>query len=167
MKKELCLVLDNSYMPRSIISSQRAFVIKYKGNAEIIENYPTYFSTPNTDMVYPKPCVIRILKYINLEYKNVPLTKNNVFKRDDNTCVYCGEKDIKKLTIDHVYPKSKGGKDSWDNVVTACNKCNNVKADLTIEEWGREHPNPKRPHYLMLLRNLKKIPENWKKYLFF
>lgn len=166
MKKDQCLVLDSAYMPRSVISTQRAFIIKYKGNAEVVENYDTYFKTPTTDMVYPKPSVIRILRYINLEYRDVPLTKNNIFKRDDNRCVYCGEVDSRKLTIDHVHPKSKGGKDSWDNVVTACNKCNNEKADLTVDEWGREHPQPKRPHYLMLLRKVKRIPENWKQYLF-
>lgn len=166
--KKLCLVVDSSYMPRSIIESSRAFIVVYKGNAEIVCRYPTYFTTPNTMTVYPKPSVIRILRYVNVEYRNVPLTKNNIFKRDDHRCVYCGKGDKRILTIDHVHPRSKGGKDSWDNVVTACNKCNNEKGNLSVEEWGKEFPNPKRPHYLMLLKKSpKKIPDDWKKFLFF
>lgn len=168
MAKKLCLVLDSSYMPRSIISSQRAFVVVYKGNAEVIHNYDTYFKTPNTEMVYPKPSIIRILHYINLEYRNVPLTSGNVFKRDDYRCVYCNENDRRVLTIDHVLPRSKGGLDRWDNVVTACSKCNNEKSNLTVEEWGKEHPQPKRPHYLMLMKKVRgTLPDEWKKYLFF
>ena len=64
-------------------------------------------------------------------------------------------------------PKSKGGKDSWDNLVTACRRCNSEKADLSVEEWGRENPQPMRPHYLMLMKQTNYIPEEWKPYLFF
>lgn len=168
MAGKLCLVVDSAYMPRSIVDTHRAFVIVYKGNAEVLHNYDTYFKTPTTEMVYPKPSIIRILKYVNLEYRDVPLTKNNIFKRDDFRCVYCGKSNTQDLTIDHVVPKSRGGRDKWDNVVTACKRCNNQKADLTLEEWGKEDPQPKRPHYLMMMKKTKgKIREEWKKYLFF
>jgi 5-methylcytosine-specific restriction endonuclease McrA len=68
-----------------------------------------------------------------------------------------------------VFPRSKGGEHTWENVVTACKNCNSEKADLLIEEWGREHPNPKRPHYLLMLKKnaVSIIPEEWKPFLFY
>lgn len=169
MKKDAkCLVLDNSYMPRSIITAERAFVIVYKGNADVIANHSTYFGTVDKTKAYPKPSVIRV--YISLFHKigydNVPLTRQNVYKRDGFTCVYCGSTDRSDLTLDHVNPRAKGGKDAWDNLVTSCSKCNSEKADLTCEEWGRDYPNPRRPHSLMLMKTLNYIPAEWKDFLF-
>ena len=169
MKKNLlCLVLDSAYMPRSILTTERGFTVVYKGNAEVVENYEEYFKTVNLDTTYKKPSIIKLNRYLNLEYKDVPLSKQNVFKRDEFKCVYCGKADIRLLTIDHVIPTSKGGKNKWDNVVTACKRCNNEKSDLDIEEWGRPNPKPFRPHYLMMIKKVKhKLPESWKKYLLF
>lgn len=161
------LVLDSSYLPRSIVDVERGFVIHFKGNAEIVEYYPTYFKTVNSNKVYQKPSVIRANKFVNMEYKKVPLTRKNIFRRDNHTCVYCGNANTKKLTLDHVIPRSKGGVDKWENLVTCCYSCNQEKADLTLQEWGKENPQPRRPHYLMLVKTLYKIPENWKKYLLF
>jgi 5-methylcytosine-specific restriction endonuclease McrA len=69
--------------------------------------------------------------------------------------------------LDHVIPQSKGGKDAWDNLVTACRPCNHAKADLTLEEYGKEIPEPKRPHYLMLMRSMTYIPKEWETFLLF
>ncbi len=168
MKKDTqCLVLDSSYMPRSVITTERAFCIHFKGNCEIVHNHPTYFKTVNKNIAYPKPSIIRVFSYIKMQYNRVPLSRNNIYKRDGYRCVYCGSESRSSFTLDHVVPKSKGGKDSWDNLVTACEKCNGEKANLTIEEWGREHPRPKRPHFLMLLKRVRHIPEEWKPYIFY
>lgn len=161
-----CLVIDTAYMPRSVITAERAFVITYKGNAEVIETHPTYFRTVNKTIAYPKPSIIRIFKFIRLEYTKVPLTRTNIYKRDNYSCVYCGASNKNQLTLDHVIPRSKGGRDVWDNLVTSCQICNSEKADLDVVEWGREHPKPKRPHFLMLMKTLDHIPEEWKQYLF-
>ena len=167
MKTKQTLVLDSSLMPRSIINPVRAFVIALKGNAEILYEYPETFGLVNPELKIHKPSVIKVFKYVNQEYKKVPLSRENVFKRDNHTCVYCGETHRRVLTIDHVIPKSKGGPDSWENWVTACRNCNHEKADLTLEEYGKEIPLPKRPHYLMLMKQLEYIPEEWRHYLFF
>lgn len=161
------LVVDSAYMPRSIIDVERAFVIYYKGNAEILQNYPTHFQTANKEVIYPKPSIIRVFRFVNVAYEKVPLTRKNVFRRDNHQCVYCGNDNKGSLTLDHVVPKSKGGKDKWDNLVTCCYRCNQEKADLSFEEWGKKHPNPKRPHYLMLIKQIHYIPEEWKPYLFY
>jgi hypothetical protein len=158
------LVVDSSFIARSVISAERAFVIHYKGNAEIIADHPESFGLVNKDLDIKRPSIIRVYKYVNT-YKNVSLIRENVFKRDNHECVYCGS--CKNLTIDHVIPQSKGGKDSWDNLVTACRSCNAEKADLTLEEYGKEIPQPKKPHYLMLIKQMDDIPNEWEKFLLF
>ena len=80
---------------------------------------------------------------------------------------YSGEDSKYLLTLDHVIPQSKGGPNTWNNLVTACKSCNGEKADLSLEEYGKEIPQPKRPHYLMLMKKLDYIPEEWKPYMFF
>lgn len=165
------LVLDVSYMPRSVIKTERAFVIWYKGNCEIIKNHPVSFGMVNKDITYYKPSIIKVGSYINFPHsQKVSLSRENIYKRDNYKCVYCeydGRKNLKTINLDHIIPQSKGGKHTWRNLVTCCIPCNNEKADLDIEEWGREHPKPKRPHYLMLMKTLDYIPEEWKTYLFF
>jgi len=159
------LVLDSSYIPRSIVSSSRAFIIVYKGNAEVVANHPVCFNLVDEDLKIHKPSIIRIPKYVKTAIHKVPLTKPNIFKRDGNECVYCGHSVRKDLTIDHVIPKSKGGKDKWNNLVTACFKCNNKKASLSLEEFGADIEEPIRPHYIMLMKQINHIYKEWKIYL--
>lgn len=166
-KYNKCLVLDSSHIPRSIISTERAFVIGYKGNANIIHEHPESFKLINPELDIKKPSVIQIYKYVNTHFHKVPLSRENVFKRDSYTCVYCGCDNRKTLTLDHVIPRSKGGNDSFENLVTACKKCNGEKSDLTLEEFGKEIPQPRRPHYLMLMKQLTYIPKEWETYLFY
>jgi hypothetical protein len=164
-----CLVIDSSWIPRAIISTERAFVISYKGNAEVVEEHPESFGLVNPDLDIGKPSIIRVYTYVKKDFHKVPLTRDNVFRRDNYECVYCPpgtSHNRKDLTLDHVHPQSKGGKDSWNNLVTACKSCNHTKADLLVEELGLEHPNPKRPHYLMLLKSTGYVPEEWKPFLF-
>ena len=161
------LVVDSSFMARSIISTERAFVISYKGNAEIVAEHPETFGLVNPQLAIFKPSIIRVFKYVKQNIHKVPLSRENVYRRDNFECVYCGNSNIKTLTLDHVIPQSKGGKDSWDNLVTACRSCNSEKADLTLDEYGKEIPEPKRPHYLMLMKQMQDIPVEWETFLFF
>jgi CRISPR/Cas system Type II protein with McrA/HNH and RuvC-like nuclease domain len=161
------LVLDSSYMARSIINTDRAFVISYKGNADIIKEHPESFKLVNPELDIKKPSIIKVYQYVKQNINKVPLTRENVFKRDNYECVYCGCDNRKTLTLDHVIPQSRGGKDSWDNLVTACKKCNSEKSNLTLEEYGKEIPQPRRPHYLMLMKQVHYIPKEWEPYLFF
>jgi 5-methylcytosine-specific restriction endonuclease McrA len=104
---------------------------------------------------------------VNQPIHKVPLSRENVYRRDGYACVYCGCDNRKTLTLDHVIPQSKGGKDAWDNLVTACKRCNSEKSNLTLEEYGKEIPQPRRPHYLMMIKQVHYIPEEWNDYLFF
>lgn len=161
------LVLDSSYMARSIINTDRAFVITYKGNADIVAEHPESFKLVNPELDIKKPSIIRVYKYVNQVIQKVPLSRENIYRRDNYECVYCGDNNKKTLTLDHVIPQSKGGKDTWDNLVTACRKCNSEKSNLTLEEYGKEIPQPRRPHYLMLMKQVHHIPKEWEPYLFF
>lgn len=166
MKHKKTLVIDSSYMPRSIISAERAFVISYKGNAEVISEHDESFKLVNPLLDIRKPSIIKVHKYVNTKFHKVPFSRENVYKRDNYECVYCGCDNFKTLTLDHVIPQSKGGQNTFENVVTACRKCNGEKSDLSLEEWGKELPEPKRPHYLMLLKGVDHIPSSWEKFLF-
>lgn len=167
MNYQRTLVIDSSFMARSIISTERAFVISYKGNGEVIAEYPEAFGLVNPNLKINKPSIIRVYKFVKQSVQKVQLNRENIYKRDNYQCVYCGLNNIKLLTLDHVIPQSKGGKNSWDNLVTACRKCNSEKADLTLDEYGKKIPEPKRPHYLMLMKQLTQIPVEWEKFLFF
>ena len=171
-----CLVIDEAHIARSVISTERAFVISYKGNAEVIATHPESFGLVNPNLDIKKPSIIKVRQYVNIRQQKVPLNRDNIYKRDNYECVYCGcSKKRSLLTLDHVDPQAKGGGNSWDNLVTACFECNQEKADLTLEEYvekgmdeGRDIPfvDPKRPHYLMLMKQLDYIPDEWKHYLF-
>lgn len=166
-KYQKTLVVDSSFIARSIISTERAFVISYKGNAEVIAEHPETFGLVNPELTIHKPSIIRVFTYVKYHMQKVPLTRENVYKRDNYECVYCGSNNPRILTLDHVIPQSKGGKDTWDNLVTACRPCNQEKADLTLEEYGKEIPEPKRPHFLMLLRQMDYLPKEWESFLLF
>lgn len=165
------LVIDTAHIARSVITTERAFVISYKGNADVIHNHPVKFGLVNPKLEIYKPSIIKVGQYVNLTHQKVPLNRENIYKRDNYECVYCGHGNKKNLTLDHVNPQAKGGGNSWDNLVTACRTCNQEKADLTIEEYvmntGKVAPDPKRPHYLMLMKKMNFIPDEWNHYLFF
>ncbi|MBV6645680.1 MAG: HNH endonuclease [Cyclobacteriaceae bacterium] len=158
------LVLNQDYSPLSLCSAERAFLLIYLRKAELI-NEVDELSLRSVSKSYPFPSVIRIFSYINIPYRGVVLSRHNVFKRDMNECQYCGSR--QNLTLDHLIPKSKGGKSSWMNLVTACKPCNSKKGDFTPEEVGLKlRRKPKKPSYLTFLRNLNgNARQDWLQYL--
>lgn len=161
--KTKVLVLNASYEPLNICGWKRAVVLIYKGKAEQIEH--------NGKVVYPDfhiPTVIRLRKYISIPYKEIPLTRRNLMYRDHYKCQYCGEKTI-DLTIDHVIPRSRGGSDSWENVVACCQKCNVKKGDRTPKESHMTLlKTPRTPFghlYFEATRLATSHFPNWQKYL--
>jgi 5-methylcytosine-specific restriction endonuclease McrA len=145
------LVLNQDYSPISICSIQRAFVLVFMEKVEMITCFNgNKFHSVNAE--YPIPAVIRLQRYINVPYKSVELTRNNVFRRDNFICQYCGKES--DLSLDHLVPRSKGGKSNWRNLVTACKTCNSLKGDETPEAIGLTLKNlPFKPSYVMFLRD--------------
>ncbi len=158
------LVLNQDYSPISVCSAERAFLLIYLEKAELVhEDESMQMRTVNKS--YPTPSVIRLQDYIYIPFKSVMLTRQNVFKRDSHECLYCGSK--KDLTLDHVLPKSRGGKSTWDNLATACKKCNSLKGDKTPEEAEMSlSQTPFKPSYVMFVRNFSGFTsKDWLKYL--
>ena len=125
------LVLNFDYTPLNVTTIKRGFVLVDKGKAEIIKSddeSPIYSGYKK----YVRPLIIRLLKYIKHHTRTLRANRNRIYKRDNYQCVYCGSN--KSLTLDHVVPKSRGGKNEWTNLVTSCFKCNLKKSNRTPEE---------------------------------
>lgn len=127
---------------------------------------PAYGHRLNTiSRSFPMPSVIRLNRYVNAPYKGVNLTRQNIFKRDNNECQYCGTR--RDLTLDHVIPSSRGGQHSWINLVTACKRCNAKKGDQTPEQAEmRLKRKPYKPSYALFLRDVSGYSHNeWDEFL--
>ena len=158
------LVLNLDYSPLSVCTVQRAFLLVFLEKAELLNEAADAF-IHSISQAYPMPAVIRLKKYINLPYRGVVLNRNNIFKRDNFTCQYCGT--TKDLTLDHLIPKAKGGKSSWYNLVTACKRCNARKGDFTPEEVGMSiKRKPYKPSYILFIRDFSGfVRDEWMPYL--
>jgi len=125
------LVLNSSFQPLSVCQVKRAVILILEGKAEMVENGMGYIHTVRND--FPLPTVIRLDYMIKKPSHRNKLTRMGVFRRDNYTCQYCG-KESQLLTIDHVIPRHRGGQHLWENVTSACPKCNHRKAGRTPEE---------------------------------
>jgi 5-methylcytosine-specific restriction endonuclease McrA len=118
------------------------------------------------------PSVIRLLQYHRIPYQARALSRKNILIRDRHTCQFCGATlPASELTLDHIVPRSQGGKSSWENLVACCYPCNNRKGDRTPEEAEMELLRPPRAFNLHTNRHLMRLMANgdsrWRKYLFF
>lgn len=159
------LVLNQDYQAIGVCSAERAFVLVYLEKAELLKEHPTLRLHSLTDS-YCFPSVIRLRKYISIPYKKVQLTRQNIFKRDFYRCLYCGSHS--NLTIDHIMPKSLGGRDAWENLATACQTCNSKKGNLTLDAANMVlRQEPFRPSFVMFLSNFSgSVSEDWREYLY-
>jgi len=160
------LVLNRNYEPLSVCSVKRAVVLIFLGKAEIVEKYDGYM-VRSVFWFVPVPSVVRLGFYIKVPQKRILLSRRNIIKRDGHTCQYCGE-NHSQMTVDHVIPKIYGGIDSWENLVCACLKCNNIKGNRTPDQAGLTLiRNPKKPNHITFIRQFLGIAdEKWKQYLF-
>lgn len=159
------LVLNRDYSALSICSVQRALVMVHLEKAELVEADPRkVINSPSRQ--YPFPSIVRLNLYVRVPYRKIMLSRKNVLRRDRFKCQYCGHPD--KLTIDHVFPKSRGGKDTWENLVAACIPCNNRKGNRTPEEARMTLARkPFRPSHVMFIRDfVGSLSDAWKPYLF-
>jgi len=128
------LLLNNEYEPLNITSWKRAIVLLIKGKAEYIDKINEIDDYIKVGEYYI-PKTIKLTYDMAIPELELPFSRENIYLRDDYTCQYCGEKFLfEDLTLDHVFPKSRGGKNSWENIVTCCKHCNTIKADRTPEE---------------------------------
>lgn len=130
---EPTLLLNASYEPLSVVTWKKAITLLLLGKAEMIETQE--YSARSVSKSYALPAVLRLRNRVTVPRKSVGFTRANVYRRDGFRCQYCTEKfSGGVLTFDHVMPVSRGGRMSWENIVTSCGPCNRAKGDLTPEE---------------------------------
>lgn len=162
------LILNFSYEPLQFCSAKRGIVMVLSGRAEKIEADGYMVRSPS--LAFPLPTVIRVLRIVRRNYrKGLAFSKKNILRRDDYTCQYCGEREH-PLTVDHVLPKSRGGKTTWTNIVVACKPCNLRKGNRTIHEADMQlFRKPSRPNFyfqpFLIPSGPQSHVESWLKYL--
>lgn len=158
------LVLTSWYMPVQIVNWKDAITDLFLGKTESVVDYSDEIRSPST--VMKLPAVVRIKRQTGAIKHRVKYSKMNMVARDNGRCQYClGKFPMSQLTQDHVFPKSRGGETTWENVVMACRHCNSTKGDRTPQEAGMVlHTVPRKPGSLPVgpLRvQGDQIPEQW------
>lgn len=193
MKKTRVLLLNSDYQPVDVISWKKCITKLYaeKPTIYIINHYDDEGFIDGKGNLHPAPAVAVSKVYLDINSKNAPYTKMNVFARDDFTCQYCLQKfPVNELTVDHINPKSKFTEKSkataYKNITTACKPCNSYKADFVLgkarypsspkEKWLKKsggqlitlHKTPSIPSRSSVFKkklNHVSIPDEWREYL--
>lgn len=189
------LALNRNFLAVQVISVRRAFCLLFKGLAEIIHvegghycsyDFPTWLELCQlktelgerseyedwiraVNFEIQAPRVIRLLTYERVPRNSVKFNRRNIFLRDGHRCQYCGKRfSTPRLSLDHVLPKSRGGADTWENIVCACLKCNVDKGGRTPAEAGmkllQKPMKPKRSPLLSRQLTLTKY-ECWRNFV--
>ena len=166
-----CLALNASFEPLTIVPTRRAVRLVLDGKAELLEKDSGRVFR-SEDRVVPCPSVIRLVRFVHVPYRfRRQVTNTFLFARDDYTCQYCGRRksDLRGrqfLTRDHVRPLSRGGLNTWDNVVTSCSPCNNRKGNQLPEEAGMHlRTVPREPNYVHLVWVVRRVTDTQEKYI--
>ena len=158
-----------SYFPLSLWSWQDTLKAVFLDRVDVIAEYDTEVKSPNMSMRLPS--VVSLKTYVNHSRKPA-FTRFNVFLRDGFSCQYCGDHDRDNLTFDHLIPRSKGGKTTWQNIVTACSPCNLRKGNKMPRDAGMQpFQAPHQPNMFELNEKGRAFPPNylhhtWHDYLY-
>ena len=187
------LVLNRFYMAVRVVDVRRAMILLYRGCAEVItiesDSYANYefeswcelstlqsvdrqpedefLRTPNMELLVPR--IVRLTLYDKVPKSTVRFNRKNLFARDNHLCQYCGQKrPLGQLSIDHILPRSQGGKTTWENVVCSCLNCNSRKGGRTPSQANMHLlSKPIRPHANPAVAATLQDPryESWKTFL--
>jgi 5-methylcytosine-specific restriction endonuclease McrA len=159
-----------SYYPLSLWSWQEAVKAVFLGRVSVVSEYDRTIRSPNFEMRLPS--VISLKDYVT-QSRRPAFTRFNVFLRDGFECQYCGEDfPTHELTFDHVIPRSRGGRTTWENVVTACGECNLIKGNQMPRACGMiPLQTPMQPTTYELQENGRRFPpnflhESWRDFLY-
>ncbi len=156
-----------SYYPLSLWPWQEAVKAVYLDRVTILAEYDAVVRSPSLEIRIPSVVVLK--DYVKPQ-KRVAFTRFNLFLRDKFCCQYCGARG--DLTFDHVVPRSRGGRTSWENVVAACSRCNLKKGARALRGSGLSLRQPPRQPHAEQLRNIgRKFPpgylhESWMDFLY-
>ncbi len=157
------LVLNAGYEPLSVVSFKRAVVLVLAHKATVLAESGTPLRSAQLDL--GTPSVILLARYVCAPRRvTVAVSRRGVLRRDGHRCAYCGGA---AATVDHVMPRSRGGADTWLNLVACCLRCNGVKGDRTPAEMGwrlRSRPfAPAGPTWV--LRGVEGVDPQWAEFL--
>jgi len=166
-----CLALNASYEPLTMIPARRAIRLILDRKAEVLEvDAERAFRSPRVRL--PFPTVIRLVSFVHVPRRfRRQVTNTFLFARDSYRCQYCGRRRRQLtgrqfLTRDHILPLSRGGENSWDNVVTSCSPCNNRKGDCLPREAGMKLlAQPREPNYVRLVWTVRSVTPTQAKYI--
>lgn len=164
------LLLSQGYLPIATISWQRAITLLFQDKVEVIEEYDGK-DLHSTSIHFKMPAVVRLINKIRRSKKqHIKFSRANIYTRDGWKCQYCGKKGKSSdLNLDHVTPRSKGGKTCWENIVTSCIECNNKKKDKSPTQAGMKlRKRPYTPTWLPMFSIQFKgsIPDQWTSYIY-
>lgn len=188
LQNKKVLVLNRGWNPIGVVSLERALTMLFsvykdgEPKARIIDptkDFQTFTwedwsrlrprsdesSIRSTNVIFRVPEVVLLSKYDKLPQHKIHFSRRTIYRRDSNQCQYCGDfPGTEELTIDHIMPRSRGGKTTWENCVLSCQPCNSKKADRTPEECGMKlRKQPKKPN-IPLFRGDVRI-KSWESFL--
>lgn len=158
------LVLNAGYEPLGVVSFRRALMLVLNQKAIVLEQSEELLVRSASD-AFELPSVILLARYVRVpNSRAIPVSRRGVLRRDQHRCAYCSKP---ANTIDHVQPKSRGGKDTWENLVACCLRCNNKKGDKTLSEIGWVlNFSPRMPHGTSwIVRGAEHAEPEWQNYL--
>jgi hypothetical protein len=160
------LQLNASYEPLRIITARRAVELMVRNKAVGVDDVPMI----RLGRGLLVSSVIRLRFYRHVPVRMQVVSKKNIVLRDGSRCMYCGQRyHSADLTLDHIFPRSRGGRYTWENLVAACRKCNHGKSDRTPEEAGMtliHRPLPQNIHTpRFILRLLGAEVNEWSRFL--
>lgn len=166
------LLLNATYEPLQVVSWKRAVRMLFQDKVEVVEVYEHRIHS--VSLTIHVPAVIRLVHYVKVRraHARVKFSRTNLFARDRYRCQYCGSKyPARELTYDHVVPVARGGRKSWENIVTCCVDCNRRKGNRTPIEAGLKLLKQPRapigfPSKVQFLLSKTTAPEPWKTYIF-
>lgn len=158
------LVLNAGYEPLAVVSFKRALMLVLNQKATVLAGSDAV-RVHSASQDFALPSVILLSRYVRIPGSRIiPVSRRGVLRRDGHRCAYCSKS---ANTIDHVQPKSRGGKDTWENLVACCLRCNNVKGDKTLSEIGWQlRVNPRMPSgSVWTVRGAERLEPEWDQFL--
>jgi 5-methylcytosine-specific restriction endonuclease McrA len=163
------LLLSQGYEPIRVISWRRAMTLLTLDKVEVVEEYDTEIRAMS--IIVKVPAVVRLRKSFRRHIRPVRFSRVNIYARDGYRCQYCGVRcTTDQLTYDHVVPRSRGGRTSWENIVSCCYACNARKANRTPAEANMVLRSvPARPTWMPAVQirvSSQSIPDAWRDYVY-
>lgn len=178
------LVLNRLWQAVNVVTARRALTLLYVGRSKVVDSdfstraWDSWVSLPpaagersigGVELRLRVPRVIQLLEFDRIPAPRVKFTRANVYLRDAHRCQYCGSRaPAGELTLDHVHPRSRGGRTTWKNIVVSCIACNARKRDRRPEEAGMtllREPRQPRWHPATALRPVHQPHPDWAPFL--